>query len=408
MLLFRAPWQDRYMMRGTITLKRVKVILLGSFTGNNAGDMAVLESIICDCSNVLRGKNGKNADSLFTGMAAATDIELVIPTLNERGLAFINEVADLQEGITISPVPISKSIRTVTVAVRRLVREFPKADYVCTTAGILFDRKIWNPFYNFVVVYTPLLWWGKLKNPRLRVIGYNVGITSSAKTIGRHVLKKCIRLHDSIYLREEKDAELLEKFKYGGKVIYSADNVFGYMKPKMHEKTGDSKKIFINLTLYGVKNKRVFTQEITRFISCLRKRYNVFFFQTSRRDLSIAEEICREVQLAREHIYYLDLMGYKEIQGLLADCDLLVGMRMHSLIFALKSCCPVIAISYSPKVRNMMQGIHLEDFLVPTDEKSLKERLLSKLPIIWGQQKNIVNHIYLEIEKRYAICNNFK
>lgn len=387
-------------------MKKVKIILLGSFTGNNAGDMVVLESIIHDFNQFLFLGAKKTEASMFVGMEYVTEIELIVPGLNKKGLEFIINRIQLERGMKICPIPITKNPVVVTRAIVRLWKEFPKADYIYTTAGILFDQKIWNPFYNFVLVYTPLLQWAKLKNPKGKIIGYNVGITSNSRTVGKILLKKCIMLHDRIYLREERDVALLEQFQYKGELFFSTDNVFGYGKPKSPS-SNMCHKIYINLTLYGVPDKQYFVQEITRLVCKLKCDYEVCFFQTSKRDLEIAKEVCQKAHLGEACIYYLSFMGYYEIENLLSECDILIGMRMHSLIFALKGGCPVIAMGYSQKVASMMQDMHLEKFLVAMDDIS-EHVLLSKVAAVSQQRKELLCNMYEELEKRYYLCNRYK
>ena len=70
----------------------MKVILLGSFAGNNAGDMVVLESIIHDFIQLTECGIQDTKQSLFRGMGQGMDIELVVPALNEKGIGFLNRV----------------------------------------------------------------------------------------------------------------------------------------------------------------------------------------------------------------------------------------------------------------------------------------------------------------------------
>lgn len=386
----------------------MKVILLGSFAGNNAGDMVVLESIINDFNNfILNGV--KNTDfSLFNGMERDKKLKLVIPALNKKGIEFINNVIADPICMEIVPVPIDKNPFHIFKAVRRLVKEFSSADYIYTTAGILFDQKIWNPLYNFVTAYTPLLIYAKHVNPNVKIIGYNVGITSKSRTIGKIILKKCVSLHNRIYLREERDAVLLKKLQYSGNIFVSADNVFGYNEPVISQPmAGKNKKMYLNLTLYGVKNQKFFLREMTDFVNLMKQSYDIYFFQTSARDLQLAKTVCQKTQLDENHIYYLGLMGYAKIQELLADCRILIGMRMHSIIFALKSCCPVIAICYSPKVLSLMTTMHLKKSVVTLNGLTAAE-LSAKNDVIESQREHIVNQIYDETKRLHMACSKYK
>lgn len=50
------------------------------------------------------------------------------------------------------------------------------------------------------------------------------------------------------------------------------------------------------------------------------------------------------------------------IAGLVAESELLVGMRLHSIIFAANAGVPVVAVAYDLKVRQMMRKLGIEKF----------------------------------------------
>lgn len=386
----------------------MKVILLGSFAGNNAGDMVVLESIVHDFNNYILN-DIKNADfSIFNGIDRNRNLKLVILTLNNQGVEYIKRVTANRICMEIIPIPIDKNPIHLLKVIQHLIKEFKSADYVYTTAGMLFDQKIWNPLYNFVTAYTPLLLYAKYANPDVQIIGYNVGITSKSRTIGKLFLKKCVCIHNRIYLREKRDAVLLEKLQYKGSIFVSADNVFGYHEPMLSPPmTGKKKKMYINLTLYGVKKTKFFLHEMIDFINIMKQTYDIYFFQTSARDLQLAKTVCQKARLNECHIYYLGLMGYAKIQELLAECHILVGMRMHSIIFALKRCCPVIAICYSSKVLSLMKTMHLKKSIVALNELTTAN-LVEKADAIERQREHVISQIYHETKKLYFSCNRYK
>ena len=49
----------------------------------------------------------------------------------------------------------------------------------------------------------------------------------------------------------------------------------------------------------------------------------------------------------------------EEIEALISQCDLVVGMRFHSIVFATRSAVPVVSLSYDPKVEALMDEIGL-------------------------------------------------
>ena len=74
------------------------------------------------------------------------------------------------------------------------------------------------------------------------------------------------------------------------------------------------------------------------------------------------------------------------VKGLISHCRLIVGMRLHSLIFAASSEIPAIALVYDPKVSNFMGSLGLSEFAL--DLRTLTVEQLSKtLKFAWAQQK---------------------
>ena len=57
----------------------------------------------------------------------------------------------------------------------------------------------------------------------------------------------------------------------------------------------------------------------------------------------------------------------EELIGMLGSMELVVGMRLHSLIFATAGGAPVVGISYDVKVDSFIKDIGSE-FCIPMDE----------------------------------------
>jgi polysaccharide pyruvyl transferase WcaK-like protein len=56
-----------------------------------------------------------------------------------------------------------------------------------------------------------------------------------------------------------------------------------------------------------------------------------------------------------------------EMMNLIAHCDLLIGMRLHSLIFAAIDGLPMLGLSYDPKVEAFMKSIGQPYLTTETD-----------------------------------------
>ena len=60
----------------------------------------------------------------------------------------------------------------------------------------------------------------------------------------------------------------------------------------------------------------------------------------------------------------------KTIKGLIADLDLVVGTRLHSLIFAASHAVPLLALAYDAKVAAYMASLGLESLSLPREDWS--------------------------------------
>lgn len=54
------------------------------------------------------------------------------------------------------------------------------------------------------------------------------------------------------------------------------------------------------------------------------------------------------------------VMPARELLALIAGCDLLIGMRLHALVFAALAGVPLVGISYDPKVDGLMEQLGME------------------------------------------------
>ncbi|HXT84047.1 MAG TPA: polysaccharide pyruvyl transferase family protein [Verrucomicrobiae bacterium] len=78
----------------------------------------------------------------------------------------------------------------------------------------------------------------------------------------------------------------------------------------------------------------------------------------------------------------------REIAGILGRCDLVLGMRYHSILFAAKYGVPFVGLVYDQKVRNLMTMLDCEDYAI--DLLSLKGNiLLSQMANIMKNHKDI-------------------
>ncbi len=78
------------------------------------------------------------------------------------------------------------------------------------------------------------------------------------------------------------------------------------------------------------------------------------------------------------------------LAGLVAGCDLTLGMRYHSVVFSALSGVPVVALAYDDKVTHVMNDLGLGEFTLPIAGLS-SEKLLESLNAAWDRRIELRN-----------------
>ena len=90
---------------------------------------------------------------------------------------------------------------------------------------------------------------------------------------------------------------------------------------------------------------------------------------------------------SHDRVYTLaDSQPLTTVAGLISHCQFIVGMRLHSLIFATGAGVPSVALAYDPKVSSFMKSLGLSDFSVALSSLT-REGLFEVLASAWEQQK---------------------
>lgn len=82
-------------------------------------------------------------------------------------------------------------------------------------------------------------------------------------------------------------------------------------------------------------------------------------------DFGIARRVQRLMAHSNQTSFISKSLTFAEKAGALSQCDILLGMRLHALILAIKYGIPAVGISYDPKVANLMSACKLNSFSIP-------------------------------------------
>jgi polysaccharide pyruvyl transferase CsaB len=113
-------------------------------------------------------------------------------------------------------------------------------------------------------------------------------------------------------------------------------------------------------------------------------------------DLSLAQSLARSIP---QSLCLDGTFAPGEMVGLLSRADLVVGMRLHALIFAAKARTPFVALSYDPKVKAFSDVLQQE--ALPYG--ALNEKIIfEKLVQTWQNRFTIQRDLDLRVSKLEA------
>ena len=244
-------------------------------------------------------------------------------------------------------------------------RQLLKSDVFVSGGGTLFQNSTSN---LSLIYYLSWILWAKLLRRKVMVFAQGFGPLKGkfARWLTRFVLKRvdCITLRDpdSYHLVKELVGSEFDK------IHLTADPTL-ILEPASIEK---GKKL---LSLEGVKNdgkpllgialrdSKLFNTE--SFIKALIDNVNwlceqkgyvpVFLLFQSPQDMHVTSKVMAEIK-SETHLVFR-ICQPNEMLALFLNFDLFIGMRLHSLIFALINAVPMLGISYDPKVASFMKEI---------------------------------------------------
>lgn len=214
---------------------------------------------------------------------------------------------------------------------------------------------------------------------RVCVLANGIGPISDErnKKITAAVIKKA----DYVSVRDaDSKAELISLGVPADKIAVTADPAFligacknERVKELLSALSLEGKKFF-SVSLRPFSDPSVF-EKIADACRAIRDKYSlvplIIPMQESR-----DSDICREFAISVSGGVYVPESA-SELIGILSSSEFLVGMRLHSVIFAAAAAVPMIGLSYDPKVRSMMSALSQDYCIDLKNEPDIEEKIVS-------------------------------
>jgi|GEM_PF-1174354 len=368
-----------------------KIAVFGSYSGHNAGDDAILHSVLTTLTNNIK------------------DVKFIIPV--KRPQFYRKEFSEFN----VEWIPLGKKYLSVKFFGWQPYYAILKADCIIMTQNMFFDYKVSQRGFNVLKDWNLQI---QLAHKLGRkIVGYNIGFgplrTDYGKKLVRNILSKC----DFITLREHEGKEKIQAL--GGidcPIYLGADPALNNtpvakseIEKYLQQQNIDTEKPIIGINA----NKYIGNYEITnshlsqeKYISILSKYGNyvkeeydaqIILFSTSFDDFEINKKICANISSCNAYVEN-NKFSHRQIMGVMGELDLLVGTRMHGSVLAAAMCTPIISINYVPKVKHFMGLIELSKYSIDPDDLNIN-KLKGYTDDILSRKGQIISRLESRISK---------
>ncbi|BAQ66349.1 polysaccharide pyruvyl transferase CsaB [Geminocystis sp. NIES-3709] len=257
-----------------------------------------------------------------------------------------------------NPIKTTKDYQVISYSRLSIIKQILKAEkkdlFIWGGGSLIQDvTSIKSPIF-----YLGLMILAQLKG--LKTIAYAQGIGPIKTTFIRWLTKQVLTRCDGVSVRDRESAKLLEKWQI--KFFLAADPVWA-LSSKINQDFNllPSPRIAVNIRSHPTltpSKLEIIIQALKQFQQQTLANIILVPFQKLK-DLEICQYIGEKL---KENYQIVNIENPQELKGLFREVDLLVGMRLHSLIMASSEKCPCFALSYDPKVSNLMSEIGLDGY----------------------------------------------
>ncbi|MBT4456598.1 hypothetical protein HOC54_05660 [Candidatus Peregrinibacteria bacterium] len=240
--------------------------------------------------------------------------------------------------------------------------QIKECDYVIVGGGGLFDdssfKAIWIWTVQTYMAYS-------LKK---KVIMYGQSIKEPRSSLTKKIIKKLFKKSSFVAVRDEDSKRIIKKLIRGKKVHLMPDLLF-FLQPKF--KQAKENKIILCLRDQPGKPQD-FDKNLAKSKNYLIQKdeaLQIDFLPFEKdSDERYHEQIIEKIA-EKGRVQTRDFTEKRhKIEKLFSESKMVIGVRLHSVLMAINTETPFIAINYNPKVRNLLKTLGLSKFVIePAD-----------------------------------------
>lgn len=370
-------------------MKARKILLLGSYGQSNLGDDLLMW-------NYLTLLESQGAKEIY---------------VNANTTKFIPDVVK-------KSFPNLHIVLTYETSLTQYIRLIQSVDCVAYGGGTLYKELYTSTGRSPYGVIIRLMGFNILATMLgTKVYHLNIGIGSLKTNLGRFITKRALSAAAKTIFRDK------ESFEFARDVLHVApqkiqQSVDGLFIDPVWRSTWHTKNLKIDRKKYkhvvGINvlsdipdwvDRESYVATMQQFVSSILDRgdYILFIpFQTDfnlRNDLKFMKEVFADTLKGHSGFTILDKVPIDLVHSYMTQCDLLVGMRFHSLLLASACRLPFIAVAYDTKCWRFIEEISYS-YAVKLENLQY-DQLMTLYDGAMGDREAIKRQLALATEKTY-------
>ncbi|MBZ2176032.1 polysaccharide pyruvyl transferase CsaB [Schnuerera sp. xch1] len=250
---------------------------------------------------------------------------------------------------------------------------------------------------------------------RKTIMVYANGVGPINKNINKILTRNILNKVDLITLRDENSKIFLEGLKIKNRNIHvTADPVFT-LEPsediivnKIFVKEGiPLDKPLVGVSIRNWNNKERLINNLAKAIDNIISKYGVNVVLIPMHypeDLSISESLSGKV--TKKGCYLIsNKYSVEDIMGIIKRLEIIIAMRLHSLIYAATQEIPMVGIVYDPKIEGFLRSIKMDHMCQV--ETVVYSQLIENINFVWRNKENIKSRLseYDKVMRQEALKN---
>lgn len=355
--------------------KNVNILISGYYGFDNSGDDAILKAIVKD----LKENNSSVNITVFSKNPLFTKEAYDINAVNRFGI-------------------------------RDIIKAIKNCDLLLSGGGSLLQDITST---RSLLYYLILMKLAKVFNKPVMV--YANGIGPIDRKMNRFLTRRILNKVDLITLRDEDSQVFLEDLGVINDNIYiTADPVFT-LDPTEEEKVIrifkdegiPEDKPLVGVSVRNWENAENLVDTLAKSIDYIIKKYDVNVILIPMHypeDLSISNSILEKVN--HEGCYILkNKYSVEDIMGVIRKLEIIIAMRLHSLIYAATQDIPMVGIVYDPKVEGFLKSIDMA-YMCSVEDIEYEE-LIQNIDYVWKNREVLKSRLVeLDEKMRVEALNN--